>query len=522
MSMKRRTFLLGSGLVLSLAACTPAEPEPTATPTPSPSPSPTPTPGPVPRPDAAARSAWTTNPYARGAVSYLPVGASAETRVSLRAPVLDRVFFAGEATSTEWPGTVAGAVASGRRAAEEVAAAALDGERIGVIGAGAAGATAARRLADAGYEVLVIEAQDRVGGRIRTAESDAWPLPVELGAAFVRAEDDAGVAGAGVQAIPFPATVETRTATGSAVPATAAPAAAASVAAAVTWAQSQPTDESLRNALIDSGAAPVPLPGPTDAPTPSPAATPGADDTVSSVVLLEHYLDVVVAGRTGATAEELSAQAGFDPALPGELSLVTSGYQNVVADALRDIDVLAKSPVVRVRYGEDGVGLRFGTGESLSVDRVIVTVPVGVLRAGVIEFDPALPAPTLDAVDRLGMGAIETVWLRYDEPFWASEATVWSIADPETDFPIWLNLLPVTGDPVLVGYATAEAAQRVAELSDDEVVSRAIGSLAAFAAGEDEAPVVVPTPTPTATPTPTLTVPPKNEPTERATTAPEN
>jgi monoamine oxidase len=513
MSMKRRTFLLGSGLVLSLAACTPAKPEPTKTPTPSPTP--TPTQGPVPRPAASARSSWAANPYARGSVSYLPVGATAETRVSLRAPVADRLFFAGEATSTEAPGTVAGAIASGRRAAEEVLAAAEEGERIGVIGAGAAGATAARRLADAGYEVLVIEAQDRVGGRIRTVDSDSWPLPVELGATFAFAEDEDALTTADVQTIPFPTTVETRSATGTPVPLTPEPAAA--VAAAVTWAQAQPADESLRNALTDSGAAPIPLPSPTDA---AATPTPDAADTVSAVTLLEHYLDVVVGGKTGATPEELSAQAGFTAVAPDELRLVTGGYQGLVAEALKDIDVLAKSPVVRVRYGDDGVGLRFGTGESLSVDRVILTVPVGVLRAEVIEFDPALPTATLDAVEQLRMGAIETVWLRYEEPFWATEASVWSIADPKADFPVWLNLLPVTGDPVLVGFATAEGAERVTELSDDDVVSHALDVLAAFVVGEDEIPVVVPTPTPT--PTPTLTVPPKNEPTQRATTAPED
>ncbi|MFD3443171.1 FAD-dependent oxidoreductase [Microbacteriaceae bacterium 4G12] len=514
--MKRRTFLMGSGLVLALAACTPAEPEPTATPTPSPTP--TPTPGPVPRPAEAARSAWTTNPYTRGAVSYLPVGATPESRVALRAPVLDRVFFAGEATSTEFPGTVAGAVASGRRAAEEVAAAAAEGERIGVIGAGAAGAIAARRLVDAGFEVLVVEAQDRVGGRIRTAESDSWPLPVELGAAFVPAAGSPLRDGEAIAAIPYPVALETRTASGAPAPSTAEPAAA--VAAAVAWAQTQSADASLRNALTGSGAAPVETATPTPSATPLPDATAGAEETVSAGVLLEHYLDVVVGSRTGATAEELSARAGFDPAPPEELSLATGGYQSLVEDALQDIDVLAKSPVVHIRYGEQGVGLRFGTGESLSVDRVIVTVPLGVLRAEVIEFDPALPAATLDAVEELGMGAIETVWLRYDEPFWASEASVWSVADPEADFPLWLNLLPVTGYPVLVGFATAEAAVRVAELSDDDVVTSAVGTLEAFVAAEDETPAVVPTPTPTPTPTATPSVVPKDEPTQRATEAP--
>jgi len=53
-----------------------------------------------------------------------------------------------------------------------------------VIGAGAAGLAAARALADAGRSVIVLEARDRIGGRVWT--SDAWPgLPVDMGAGWI-------------------------------------------------------------------------------------------------------------------------------------------------------------------------------------------------------------------------------------------------------------------------------------------------------------------------------------------------
>jgi monoamine oxidase len=54
-----------------------------------------------------------------------------------------------------------------------------------VIGAGAAGLAAAARLAEAGRSVLVLEARDRVGGRIDTRHEPGLPVPVELGAEFV-------------------------------------------------------------------------------------------------------------------------------------------------------------------------------------------------------------------------------------------------------------------------------------------------------------------------------------------------
>ena len=53
-----------------------------------------------------------------------------------------------------------------------------------VIGAGMAGVTAARDCARAGLDVVVVEAQDRIGGRMFTAR-DFCDYPVEQGAEFV-------------------------------------------------------------------------------------------------------------------------------------------------------------------------------------------------------------------------------------------------------------------------------------------------------------------------------------------------
>src|SRR5438132_723663 len=60
-------------------------------------------------------------------------------------------------------------------------------QRIIVVGAGAAGLAAARRLHDAGHDVTVLEARDRLGGRTWT-DYDLAGHPVELGAEFVHGE----------------------------------------------------------------------------------------------------------------------------------------------------------------------------------------------------------------------------------------------------------------------------------------------------------------------------------------------
>src|SRR5215213_9616675 len=54
-----------------------------------------------------------------------------------------------------------------------------------VLGAGVAGLAAAQELSQAGLRVSVIEARDRIGGRIFTQHVPGHPLPVELGAEFI-------------------------------------------------------------------------------------------------------------------------------------------------------------------------------------------------------------------------------------------------------------------------------------------------------------------------------------------------
>src|SRR5437868_1815949 len=54
-----------------------------------------------------------------------------------------------------------------------------------IIGAGAAGLTAARELTRAGKSVCILEARNRPGGRIHTLHDPSFSLPIELGAEFV-------------------------------------------------------------------------------------------------------------------------------------------------------------------------------------------------------------------------------------------------------------------------------------------------------------------------------------------------
>jgi monoamine oxidase len=462
MSFSRRTFLLGAGSGLSLlviTACTDGSPHLTKSPTPIPTSSTG-----APRPLGIERSAWSTDPFARGSQSFLAPGASPQNRDDLAQPVGERVFFAGEATSTDLPGTVLGAQQSGARAATEVLGVAGAGEKIAVIGAGAAGAEAARALVRSGFDVIVLEARDRVGGRIDTRTPKSWPLTVELGAWRLGTVTDESLLtrldSLGINTNPLTG----KLVAGAGGHTTANTVGGPALSTAATWAEAQLSDSSLTAALDGSGAA---------------ATAAGASIAgLAGTQLLKASLSSL-AELTGASAAELSSWYGLaDP--PTRDRVVTGGFSRVITDALDGVRVSLSTAVLGVSYGKSSVSLKLGTGESLTVDRVVMTVPLGVLKKNAVAFDPLLPFDHRAAITALGMGSVETVWLRFEKPFWSTDAAIWSIVGSDSDITDWVNLQAITGEPVLVGIVGGTAARRVAKLSDDALIESVMTALGPF------------------------------------------
>lgn len=459
MSITRRTLLLGAGtgaVAVLLAACTP-EPKPVPTGTKTPAPKPT-APSNVPTPAGWARSKWSTDPYSFGATSYLPAGADPAQRDALAEPVMQRLFFAGEATDAGHPGTVLGAVDSGRRAGLAIVSAAPAAERVAVVGAGVAGVVAARLLADAGHDVTTFEARERTGGRILSqTDDDDWPLSPQLGAWLITEEQVAALRGRLVAIsdthITLDAAVgwskEGETATVDGEP----------IVQAVEKASGLPSDVPLAEALTQNGADP--------------------EDAVLAAAL------AWLSATTGADPARVSSW--YPPEFtPDELNGLTGDLGEFIETHLAGLEVTLASPVVRIAYDERGASLRLGTGEALSFDRVVVSVPLGVLQHQGIEFAPALPFAHRGAITALGSGFIETVWMRFDEKFWETDATIWHVVGGDGLIRTWLNLQPITGEPVLVGLVGGPEAEQFAMLSDNDARTAARGSLAFFAPAQDE------------------------------------
>jgi monoamine oxidase len=411
--------------------------------------------GRVPTPQAAIITRWRQDPYARGSYSYLPAGFDPNARSALRSDVDGRVFFAGEATSDDYAGTVHGALLEGRAAADRIAASVDPGEQITVVGAGIAGIAAARQLADEGFAVAVLEGRDRIGGRLHTDHSIG--VAVELGAGWIHGDD-------GNPLLDLAARAALRTTT--------------------------PDDDDMvvydtDGAVVDDDELEriVDRLGELDVDDERTIAEILADETAGddaeTVRLARYALTSLIEHDEAASIEDLSpASIGVGAEFDGADVVVPDGYAQILGPLLDGLAVSIGQVVVSISHDDTGVRIDLDDGAPIKTDRVLVTVPLGVLKAGDIVFDPPLPAEKQAAIAGVGMGVLDRVVLRFDERFWDAATIIGYLGDEPGLFVEWYDLTDIVGVPVIVGFNAGNVADAIAEWTDQEIIEAALSALA--------------------------------------------
>ncbi|MFD9467096.1 FAD-dependent oxidoreductase [Streptomyces sp. NPDC060027] len=400
----------------------------------------------VREPVAYLRTSWSNDPFARCSYSYLaPSSLGARARTMLAAPVGDRLYFAGETTSSEAPSTAHGALESGRRAARQVIDAAEEGEHIVIIGSGFSGLGCARALVDEDYQVTVLEGRDRIGGRIWTQHIAG--VPAEMGASWIHGSSG-NVMTRILKEIGDPSyTFDYDNVTGE-------------------------DDQAMRELARYEAKL-------EDAEDPN-------ETTVASVMprdpsaALRTALNINYPLEYAAEPRQLSVMATLEGRdLKGPDLLLPRGYDRILAQVRGGIPVRMRHVVTGIQYGRDGVTVTLWDGNTVQADRAVITVPIGVLKAATIDFEPTLPDAKQEAIKALGAGLLDKLWLEFPKPFWDKDVDVIEWFDPKNPnlWSWWVNGYKAFGKPVLLGLNGGDQAHRLARASDDEVVDSAMRAL---------------------------------------------
>jgi monoamine oxidase len=337
-----------------------------------------------------------------------------------------------------------------------------------VLGAGLAGLAAAERLVSEGREVTILEARERIGGRVWTRWDGDTGTPIELGAEWI--------GGSGpVKELLKKAKAQMAPARGK------------------RWQRIRGRWENLEHLadlnhkLINLLSYPEDQP---DRTVTEALAQCGSDPRMDEAQAL---LLAYVEGFHAADPAQLStrwlsqveqkqpADASEHRSLAGANAAIHELHHAI--EGRTDIQLRTIAREVRWNRGQVEVLTAGKRPARFSAESVIVTVPFPLLTgdggAGSVSFAPALPRKNL-AAGKLAMGQVVKLVLRFTKPFWKAigplEDLLFLHAFEEA-FPTWW-VGPPSGLPQLVGWVGGPRAERLVRMDEPELLHLAVGALA--------------------------------------------
>ncbi|XP_010940275.1 polyamine oxidase 5 isoform X1 [Elaeis guineensis] len=157
--------------------------------------------------------------------------------------------------------------------------------------------------------------------------------------------------------------------------------------------------------------------------------------------------------------------------LSGGHGLMVQGYYPVIRALAKDLDIRLNHKVKKIIQCCNKVMITVEDGTNFVADAAIITVPLGVLKANMIEFDPMLPEWKVSAISDLGVGNENKIALHFNTVFWPNVEVLGMVAQTSYACGYFLNLHKATGHPVLVYMAAGRFAHDIEKLSDEEAVN---------------------------------------------------
>jgi monoamine oxidase len=315
-----------------------------------------------------------------------------------------------------------------------------------ILGAGVAGLAAANALASSGLQVTVLEARDRIGGRIFTLHPSEFDFPLELGAEFVHGRPPELLsllqdADATLQPV---AGVDACFRDG-------------------TLSRCEESDKAF--ALLDELAGFVQREGDMSFEAFLERRRPAPEIAERARSFVEGF-NAADARRIGIAA--LARQQQAEEEIGGfESSRSTTGYDVLPRYLARRVEkagsrIIISSPVKSLHWKTGEVIAHTAAGKSFSASKALVTLPLGVLKARSVAFHPE-PARTFAAADRMEPGSVRRLVLVFRSQFWMEKIADMRFLFTDTMKPATYWTQHPSEAPMLIGWLGGPKADAIAD-----------------------------------------------------------
>ncbi len=349
-------------------------------------------------------------------------------------------------------------------------------QRVIVIGAGMAGLTAAKYLSNSGFDTIVLDGKDYIGGRTHTI--DLSGATVDLGAAWIHGPRNhpaamlAKKSGISYDSHDFLNTYEPfyskfidNFLTSDAIKTYLAYANDFNqeVSNIVTALGPQAKARDVIEIYLDS------------------QELTGLDRDHAQLFIELDLTDYAAPIDQFSFYSELMREGNFGVS-KGDDQILDGGYKSIIDLLAENLDIRLESNVHRIEYDQAGVHVHT-QNEVFQGTHVIVTIPLGVLKTGNIEFSPVLPDSKLNAIDRLDMGNLEKVIFVYNQKFWDTPLDgAWGYGSGlDLAYSQFIDITQFAGKPTIACLYYGQSARTIPNLkTDQEIIAEALSLLSKF------------------------------------------
>lgn len=295
-------------------------------------------------------------------------------------------------------------------------------ESIIVIGAGIAGLSAARSLHDHGKSVLILEARDRIGGRLHTVSG------VDMGGQWIHNTEGNPITNFTRQNnIPTLFVGGDSTYIGSwdelqlRMPGGRILTDEEKWDCIILWDEIHDMMEEIRNDAVRTGKSDITMHKAVESVI---ALRPDISELQKRYIYW--HVNAFARDDCAASLSDLSENYwddGYENYGYGD-SILLGGYISVINALAKNLNIRPNTEVLEIDYSDKNQVRVITNKTTYSADKVIITLPLGVLKSNSVKFTPELPSQKQEAINRLGFGSLAKLVLFFDEVFWPADQYV--------------------------------------------------------------------------------------------------